>query len=84
MPEFENPYPALREMEAVPLFHDLGYRFSGAGDGWAFQIEPYETSKARLDNQAAVQEGTRLRVLALQQTVAFDLSMFIKRHSWVN
>jgi uncharacterized protein (TIGR00369 family) len=28
-------YPALGEMEAVPLFAQLGYRFSDAGDGWA-------------------------------------------------
>ena len=35
MTDFENPYPALREMEAVPLFAELGYRFTGAGDGWA-------------------------------------------------
>ncbi len=35
MSDFENPYPALREMEAVALFGDLGYRFTGAGEGWA-------------------------------------------------
>jgi uncharacterized protein (TIGR00369 family) len=28
-------YPALAEMQAVPLFHNLGYRFSDAGEGWA-------------------------------------------------
>jgi uncharacterized protein (TIGR00369 family) len=28
-------YPALAEMEAVPLFRNLGYRFTAAGDGWA-------------------------------------------------
>ena len=28
-------YPALAEMEAVPLFATLGYRFTGAGEGWA-------------------------------------------------
>lgn len=28
-------YPALNAMQAVPLFGDLGYRFSGAGEGWA-------------------------------------------------
>jgi uncharacterized protein (TIGR00369 family) len=28
-------YPALSEMQAVPLFADLGYRFTDAGDGWA-------------------------------------------------
>jgi len=28
-------YPALAAMEAVPLFAQLGYRFSEAGDGWA-------------------------------------------------
>ena len=27
-------YPALREMQAVALFGDLGYRFTDAGDGW--------------------------------------------------
>jgi acyl-CoA thioesterase len=35
MSDFDNPYPALREMEAVPLFADLGYRFSDAGEGFA-------------------------------------------------
>lgn len=28
-------FPALREMEAVALFGELGYRFTAAGDGWA-------------------------------------------------
>ena len=27
-------YPALREMQAVPLFSELGYRFTDAGEGW--------------------------------------------------
>ena len=27
-------YPPLREMQAVALFGDLGYRFTEAGDGW--------------------------------------------------
>ena len=27
-------YPALKEMQAVPLFRDLGYRFTDAGEGW--------------------------------------------------
>lgn len=27
-------YPALREMQAAPLFAELGYRFTDAGDGW--------------------------------------------------
>ena len=27
-------YPALREMQAVPLFGALGFRFTGAGEGW--------------------------------------------------
>jgi len=29
------PYPALAEMEAVPVFANLGYRFTAAGEGWA-------------------------------------------------
>lgn len=29
-----NRYPPLRDMQAVPLFADLGYRFTDAGDGW--------------------------------------------------
>jgi uncharacterized protein (TIGR00369 family) len=28
-------FPALADMQAVPLFSDMGYRFSGAGEGWA-------------------------------------------------
>jgi len=28
-------YPALAEMQAVPLFAAMGYRFTGAGEGWA-------------------------------------------------
>jgi uncharacterized protein (TIGR00369 family) len=28
-------YPALAEMEAVPVFSTLGYRFTDAGEGWA-------------------------------------------------
>jgi len=38
MPDTSNHldrYPALREMQAVPLFGDLGYQFTGAGEGWA-------------------------------------------------
>ena len=27
-------YPALREMQAVALFSELGYRFTDAGEGW--------------------------------------------------
>ena len=27
-------YPALREMQAAPLFSELGYRFTDAGEGW--------------------------------------------------
>ena len=34
-PDHFDRYPALREMEAVPLFRDLGYEFIDAGDGWA-------------------------------------------------
>jgi uncharacterized protein (TIGR00369 family) len=28
-------YPALRDMQAVPLFGELGYEFTGAGEGWS-------------------------------------------------
>ncbi len=38
MPDTANHldrYPVLREMQAVPLFGDLGYEFTDAGDGWA-------------------------------------------------
>jgi uncharacterized protein (TIGR00369 family) len=28
-------YPALREMQAVRLFANVGYRFTGAGEGWS-------------------------------------------------
>jgi uncharacterized protein (TIGR00369 family) len=35
MTNFDHPYAVLREMEAVPLFADLGYRFSAAGAGFA-------------------------------------------------
>jgi len=33
--DFFDRYPALRDMQAVPLFADLGYEFTAAGDGWA-------------------------------------------------
>jgi acyl-CoA thioesterase len=36
-------YPALAEMQAVPLFRNLGYRFTDAGEGWAeitFEASP--------------------------------------------
>ena len=32
--EILDRYPALREMQAVALFGELGYRFTDAGDGW--------------------------------------------------
>lgn len=32
--EILERYPALREMQAAPLFAAMGYRFTGAGDGW--------------------------------------------------
>jgi uncharacterized protein (TIGR00369 family) len=35
VPESVDQFPALLAMEAVPLFRDLGYRFTGAGEGWA-------------------------------------------------
>ena len=35
MTDHFDRYPALREMQAVPLFADLGYEFTDAGDGWA-------------------------------------------------
>lgn len=35
MTDVLDRYPALREMQAVALFSDLGYRFTDAGDGWA-------------------------------------------------
>ena len=35
MTELHARYPALAAMEAVPLFAQLGYRFSAAGGGWA-------------------------------------------------
>ena len=38
MPDTANHldrYPVLREMQAVPLFGDLGYEFTDAGEGWA-------------------------------------------------
>lgn len=35
MPESVDQFPALLAMEAVPLFRDLGYRFTSAGEGWA-------------------------------------------------
>jgi uncharacterized protein (TIGR00369 family) len=28
-------YPALRDMQAVPLFGELGYEFTDAGEGWS-------------------------------------------------
>jgi uncharacterized protein (TIGR00369 family) len=30
-----DDYPALAAMEAVPIFGELGYRFTDAGEGWA-------------------------------------------------
>ena len=33
--DFLATYPALRAMQAVALFSDLGYHFTDAGDGWA-------------------------------------------------
>jgi len=35
MPDFLDRYPALRDMQAVPLFASLGFAFTDAGDGWA-------------------------------------------------
>ncbi len=35
MPDHLDRYPALRQMQAVPLFAELGYEFTSAGDGWA-------------------------------------------------
>ena len=35
MSDYFERYPALREMQAVPLFADLGFEFTDAGDGWA-------------------------------------------------
>ena len=32
--EIFDRYPPLRDMEAVALFQELGYRFTDAGDGW--------------------------------------------------
>lgn len=61
MPDFENPYPALREMEAVPLFHDLGYRFSSAGDGWA---EIIFTASDRSNNLYGIVHGGVWLILA--------------------
>ncbi|MCC6386652.1 MAG: PaaI family thioesterase [Dehalococcoidia bacterium] len=43
MPESVDQFPALLAMEAVPLFRDLGYRFTAAGEGWAeitFDVSP--------------------------------------------
>ena len=35
MVDLFDSYPALREMQEVPLFADLGFEFTGAGDGWS-------------------------------------------------
>ena len=32
--EIFERYPPLRDMEAVALFQELGYRFTDAGEGW--------------------------------------------------
>ena len=43
MLDFLDRYPALRDMQAVPLFADLGFHFTDAGDGWAeihFEASP--------------------------------------------
>lgn len=43
MGESIDQFPALRAMESVPLFESLGYRFTGAGEGWAeitFEASP--------------------------------------------
>lgn len=42
--DFFDRYPALGEMQAVPLFAELGYQFTAAGDGWA-EITFEATSK---------------------------------------
>ena len=34
-PESLDRFPALLAMQAVPLFSDLGFHFTEAGDGWA-------------------------------------------------
>lgn len=54
MTEWENPYPALRAMEAVPLFRDLGYRFTDAGEGWA---EITFAASARSENLYGIVHG---------------------------
>ena len=33
-PDFFARYPALRDMQAVPLFASIGFAFTDAGDGW--------------------------------------------------
>ncbi|MGI8423814.1 MAG: PaaI family thioesterase [Chloroflexota bacterium] len=54
MTGFHDQYPALRKMEAVALFRDLGYRFSGAGQGWA---EVTLEASARVQNLYGIVHG---------------------------
>ncbi len=35
MSDHLDRFPALRQMQDVPIFRDLGYEFTDAGEGWA-------------------------------------------------
>jgi uncharacterized protein (TIGR00369 family) len=52
--EHVDAYPVLREMEAVPLFGDLGYRFTDAGEGFA---EITFTASERTQNLYGIVHG---------------------------
>ena len=47
-------YPPLRDMEAVALFQELGYRFTDAGDGWC---EITLTASAKTHNLYGIVHG---------------------------
>ena len=47
-------YPPLRDMEAVALFQELGYRFTDAGDGWC---EITMTASAKTHNLHGIVHG---------------------------
>jgi uncharacterized protein (TIGR00369 family) len=54
-------FPALRQMQDVPLFRDLGYEFTDAGEGWA---EITFTASPRTDNLYGIVHGGVWLVLA--------------------
>jgi len=61
MSDHLDRYPALRDMQAVPLFANLNYEFTDAGDGWA---EITFTASDRVNNLYGIVHGGVWLVLA--------------------